>query len=125
MREAESVLRDSAAERALIGDCLLDRDCAREAVEVLTTSDFVDPENRKAFEEVGRIVASGEVDPGVTGIAVPVFFPFEHSCGSVGVTLPDYRATGETLEILVQKVLNAAGEIRKRVDLTQAPPDAE
>jgi len=71
----------------------------------------------------GYIVASGEVDPGVTGIAVPVYFPFECSCGSVGVTLPDNRATGETLEILVRKVLDAAEEIRKRVDLTQAPPE--
>ena len=69
----------------------------------------------------GYIVASGEVDPGVTGIAVPVYFPFEHSCGSVGVTLPDNRATGETLDVLVKKVLNAAEEIRTRVDLTQAP----
>ena len=71
----------------------------------------------------GYIVASGEVDPGVTGIAVPVYFPFECSCGSVGITLPDNRATGETLEILVRKVLDAAEEIRKRVDLTQAPAE--
>ena len=71
----------------------------------------------------GYIVASGEVDPGVTGIAVPVYFPFEHSCGSVGVTLPDNRATGETLDVLVRKVMNAAEEIRTRVDLTQAPPE--
>ena len=71
----------------------------------------------------GYVVASGEVDPGVTGIAVPVYFPFEHSCGSVGVTLPDNRATGETLDVLVRKVMNAAEEIRTRVDLTQAPPE--
>ncbi len=98
-------------------------------LEAFTPKTVTDPgrvyERYLERKQKGYVVASGEVDPGVTGIAVPVFFPFEHSCGSVGVTLPDYRATGETLEILVQKVLNAAGEIRKRVDLTQAPPDAE
>lgn len=61
MRDADLALSAATVERALLGDCLIDAGCAKSAVDILTTSDFIDPENRKAFDAIARIVAVGEI----------------------------------------------------------------
>ena len=56
MRDADLALSAATVERALLGDCLIDAGCAKSAVDILTTSDFIDPENRKAFEDRKSVV---------------------------------------------------------------------
>ena len=73
-------------------------------------------ERYKERRENGYVIASGEVDPGTTGIAVPLYFPYERCYGSLGVVLPDYRADEEKIHRVLAAVQHGACEARKRLD---------
>ncbi len=63
----------------------------------------------------GYVISSGYVDPGVTGIAAPIFFAKENSYGSIGVTMPENRATKEAIADLIDLVLETAQAINNKI----------
>lgn len=73
-------------------------------------------EHYRALKKVGYAISTGVVDLGVTGIAAPLFFSSENSYGSVGIAMPAERATGEVLQRIVEAVLDAARDMRKKID---------
>lgn len=76
-------------------------------------------ERYHSLKDAGYVVSTGAVDPGVTGIAAPLFFAAENSYGSVGITMPEHRAQGEILRNAVDAVLETASAMEKKVSLAQ------
>ena len=69
----------------------------------------------RSLKEGGYVVSTGAVDPGVTGIAAPLFFAAENSYGSVGITMPEHRAEGEALSRAVEAVLETACAMAEKI----------
>lgn len=69
----------------------------------------------RSLKEGGYVVSTGAVDPGVTGIAAPLFFAAENSYGSVGITMPEHRAEGETFRKAVEAVLETASAMTVKI----------
>ncbi len=92
---------------------------AKNPLQPFTTATETDPEKileRYFFlRRKGYVVSTGAVDPGVTGIAAPLFFPNENSYGSVGIAMPEHRAKGEELARMIQAVLETAESMRKKI----------
>lgn len=65
-------------------------------------------ERYHSLKDAGYVVSTGAVDPGVTGIAAPLYFAAEKSYGSVGVTMPEHRGQGEALKKNIDMVLKTA-----------------
>ena len=76
-------------------------------------------ERYRSLKDAGYVVSTGAVDPGVTGIAAPLYFAAENSWGSVGITMPEHRAQGEILRKAVDAVLETASAMEKKVSLAQ------
>ncbi len=72
-------------------------------------------ERYRSLKDAGYVVSTGAVDPGVTGIAAPLFFASENSYGSVGITMPEHRAQGESLKKAIDAVLETAAEMAGKV----------
>ena len=72
-------------------------------------------ERYRSLKNFGYVVSTGSVDPGVTGIAAPLFFALENSYGSVGITMPEHRADGDLLKRAVDAVLETASEMAKKI----------
>jgi|Cm1ome_3_1110798.scaffolds.fasta_scaffold23813_2 DNA-binding IclR family transcriptional regulator len=60
----------------------------------------------------GYTIASGQKDSGITGIAMPLWFPAEKTYGSLGVLTPDYRITEETKENIIAELKKCVDKIR-------------
>lgn len=71
----------------------------------------------REMREKGYVLSSGQVDQGVTGIAMPLYFPYEQCYGSVGVVLPDMRADGEVVERIIGELRRSSNLIRHKLDL--------
>lgn len=65
----------------------------------------------------GYAITNGVVDEGVTAIAAPIYFTKEKAYGSVGVVLPENRATEEVKSELSQIVLETAQRINKKINI--------
>ncbi len=76
-------------------------------------------ERYRAMKKNGYAVSTGAVDPGVTGIAAPVFFSAENAYGSVGITMPAGRATEVVLSRMVGAVLETAEAMMRKVELSK------
>ena len=91
----------------------------RQPLPAFTSKTETDPEKiferYRVLKEAGFVVSTGAVDPGVTGIAAPLFFPNENSYGSVGITMPEHRASGELLQRMVRAVLETAESMKKKI----------
>ena len=74
-------------------------------------------ERYRSLKDAGYIVSTGAVDPGVTGIAAPLFFAAEKSYGSVGITMPEHRAQGEVLKRAIDAVLETAAAMAVKIGL--------
>jgi DNA-binding IclR family transcriptional regulator len=72
-------------------------------------------ERYHSLKDAGYVVSTGAVDPGVTGIAAPLFFAAENSYGSVGITMPEHRAQGDTLRKAVDAVLETASAMAGKI----------
>ncbi len=85
-----------------------------------TARTITDPEELvgryREMRNAGYVLSSGQVDPGVTGIAMPLYFPYEQSYGSIGVVLPDARAEGGTVERIVRELGHCRDRIRARLE---------
>ena len=73
-------------------------------------------ERYREMKKRGYVISSGQVDPGVTGIAMPLYFPYEQSYGSIGVVLPEMRADVETVECIVLALSRSRDRIRSRLE---------
>lgn len=71
----------------------------------------------KQHKQNGYIVTCGIVDAGVTAIAAPIFFMKENAYGSVGIVLPENRATAENIELLIKMVLETKKAINKKIGI--------
>lgn len=74
-------------------------------------------ERYRALKKSGFVVSTGAVDPGVTGIAAPLFFSAENAYGSVGITMPAERASEEVIQRLADAVLETAAAMRRKIEL--------
>ena len=63
----------------------------------------------------GYSLASGQVDPGITGIAMPIWFPAENTYGSLGVVLPDYRSSQKRISEIVDEMNKTRLKIEKAI----------
>lgn len=63
----------------------------------------------------GVAISTGEVDPGVTAVAAPLFKPDGQVWGSLSVVGPEYRLKGERLEFVVKEVKRAASRLNTLV----------
>ncbi|NLL37457.1 MAG: IclR family transcriptional regulator [Fretibacterium sp.] len=72
-------------------------------------------ERYRTLKQAGYVVSTGAVDPGITGVAAPLFFFKENMYGSVGITMPEHRAEGEGFQRIVQKVLSTAEAMSKMI----------
>lgn len=66
------------------------------------------------LKKQGYVVSAGQVDPGVTGIAMPLWFPYEKAYGSIGVTIPESRMSDTELE----RILTALQEAVKQIQIS-------
>lgn len=71
----------------------------------------------REMKKLGYVISTGQVDQGVTGIAMPLYFHYEQCYGSIGVVLPEMRADGETLKKIVRELEHGCTLIRNRLDL--------
>ncbi|HCL80032.1 MAG TPA: hypothetical protein DIC53_08730 [Synergistaceae bacterium] len=76
-------------------------------------------ERYRTLKQAGYVVSTGAVDPGITGVAAPLFFFKENVYGSVGVTMPEHRAKGDGFQGIVQKVLRTAEAMSKMIGVSQ------
>ena len=85
----------------------------------LTENTASDWNNLKAqldrIKAEGVAVSSGEVDPGVTAVASPIFKSNGEIWGSLSVVGPDHRLRGELLERAVKEVKMVAEEINAQI----------
>lgn len=65
----------------------------------------------------GYVIISGHKDIGITGTAMPLWFPAEQAYGSVGVLTPDFRYT----EDVRQKTIAALQETLEKLRVVLAP----
>lgn len=95
----------------------------RQSLPTYTEKTETDPdrllERYRTMKKNGYAVSTGAVDPGVTGIAAPVFFSAENAYGSVGITMPAERATNPILKQMVEAVLETARAIRLKVQFLE------
>ncbi|WP_455275005.1 IclR family transcriptional regulator [Rhizobium herbae] len=63
----------------------------------------------------GWVSTAGDVTPGVTGVAAPVFDGRSEILGSLSLTLPDARLQSKTLEEVAERVVFCAGVISKTI----------
>lgn len=75
-------------------------------------------ERYREMREKGYVISTGQVDPGITGVAMPVYFPYEQSYGSVGVVLPEMRADGERIGQILLTLKKCTEEIKKKLELS-------
>lgn len=68
-------------------------------------------------KERGYIISSGQVDQGVTAIAMPLYFPYEQCYGSLGVVLPDMRADKNATKRILCALQRSCELIRNRLNL--------
>ena len=73
-------------------------------------------ERYKEMKAQGYVLSSSQVDPGVTGIAMPLYLPYEQSYGSLGVSLPDTRADEETVNRILTALRSSIEIIRTKLD---------
>lgn len=66
----------------------------------------------------GYVLSTGQVDPGVTGIAMPVYFPYEKSYASLGVSLPETRATQDIVAHIVSELTSSLKIIMERLEFS-------
>ena len=91
----------------------------REPLPSFTSKTETDPQ--KIFEryllcrEKGYAVSTGAVDPGVTAVASPVFFPLEKAFGSVGITMPENRTEEMPLRQRIDEVIGTARAIAEKI----------
>lgn len=86
-----------------------------EPLERFTETTTTDPQVLRArLREVrhhGYVVTFGERDPGVVGVAAPVFDRFERVVAGLTVVMPQHRLDPAQLDTTVQMVRNGAAEI--------------
>lgn len=66
----------------------------------------------RADRQNGYTMASGHRDTGITGIAVPLWFPAEQTYGCIGVLTPDYRFSDEAKNTIISELKKTAEKIR-------------
>lgn len=95
----------------------LHRDHAREMEATLLgrTWDEV-KQHMRQLRTAGVCVTHAELDPGVTGIAVPLFNPDGSVVGSLGFVLPDAGGALQTVAGLTSLLRSAGGEISARLE---------
>ena len=65
----------------------------------------------RRLRKQGYVISTGQVDREVTAIAVPLWFPYEKTCGSIGVTIPE----SQTTDSLVAKILSSLQEAARQI----------
>ena len=65
----------------------------------------------------GYAITTGVVDEGVTAIAAPIYFMKENAYGSLGVVLPENRATEDVKTELSKIVLETARKINEKINI--------
>lgn len=70
----------------------------------------------KAHRQRGWVSTSGEVTPGVTGIAAPVFEARNKCVGSLSITLPQAQTTPGSLTRIAQHLRRQAQEISEAME---------
>lgn len=74
-------------------------------------------ERLRALRSTGVATAQGEVDPGMCGIAVPVFEPAGAVIGSLSIVIPTRYLTPNFLEEIPRRLKSAAEQIHWRLSL--------
>jgi DNA-binding IclR family transcriptional regulator len=74
-------------------------------------------ERLRALRNVGYSITQGELDPGMCGVAVPVFEPAGAVVGSLGMVIPARYATPEFLTDAPQLLKTAAEQIHWALSL--------
>lgn len=69
------------------------------------------------MKRLGYAVSTGQVDQGVVGIGMPIYFPYEQCYGSVGVVAPEMRVTGEIQARIIKELGRTCDLIRSRLNL--------
>jgi DNA-binding IclR family transcriptional regulator len=82
----------------------------------------------RAHRQRGWVGTTGEVTPGVTGVAAPVFEARNKCVGSLSITLPEARATPERVARAAEQIMRQAqaiSEAMERASLVAvaAPPE--
>ena len=93
------------------------RDYAREmeALSLGRTWDEV-KQHMRQLRTAGVCVTHAELDPGVTGIAVPLFNPDGSVVGSLGFVLPDAERAAQEVAGLSSRLRSAGGEINAKLE---------
>jgi DNA-binding IclR family transcriptional regulator len=71
----------------------------------------------------GFVQTVGEFNPGIVGIAAPVFNRSTQVLGSVGVALPEDELLGRSAEALVEATVHAGREITRQVQSVETSLD--
>jgi DNA-binding IclR family transcriptional regulator len=74
-------------------------------------------ENYRIMKELGYVITTGQVDPGVQAIAMPLYFPYEQCYASIGVVLPEMRADEETTEKIIRELQRCCEQIQSKLEL--------
>lgn len=86
-----------------------------------TSKTVIDPDKLftmyLTMREQGYALTCGVVDEGVTAIAAPIFFMKENAYGSVGIVLPENRATKAVKARLIKIILETAQKINKKINI--------
>ena len=76
----------------------------------------------RRMQDWGYVFSSGNVDPGVAGIGMPLWFPYEKTCGSIGVMIPESRASEPELKRLLACLQEAVGQIHELLGVKPPKP---
>ena len=79
-------------------------------------------ERYREMKRLGYVISTGQVDPGVTGIAMPIYFPYEQCYGSVGIVLPEMRAEQERAEQIIRVLKECTDQIRNKLNFFTEEP---
>lgn len=88
-------------------------------LERFTPNTVTDPtvlqERLQDIRERGYAISRGEVTPGLTAIAAPIFGPGHQLVGTLGVSMVDQQVTAEDLPNLVEQVRSMARRVALRL----------
>lgn len=79
--------------------------------------------NLAKIRRAGSVVTVGEFNPGVLGIAAPVFNRAGHILGSIGIAGTESQFTPQEIERVTELVLAAGKKVNERVAVTNVGTD--
>ncbi len=79
--------------------------------------------NLAKMRRAGSVVTVGEFNPGVLGVAAPVFNRAGHILGSIGIAGAEAKFTREEIERVTELVVAAAKKVNERIAVTNIGTD--